>query len=137
MVLLFIFTTLFVSLFVLVILPSIYVREIKIFSFISALIVLLASVFLLFDMEYNTYFFATSAKYSCDLFVMSFSLAVNLTTTCLLFFILINFVVYVCILLVWNYDIHFKKWICTFLLIELFLLPILSILSIHFSFHYV
>jgi len=128
--------TLVVSLFLLFRLPSIYVRGIKILSFMSALIILLASLFLLLDITYNSYFFSKNVEYSCNLFVMSFSLTLNLTTTRLLFFILINFLVYVWILLIWNYDIHFKKWICTFLLIELFLLPILSISSIHFSFHY-
>ena len=130
MLLTFIFTTLFVSLFTLFVLPPIYLRGIKNISLLSSAIVLFSSLLLLLEFDCNNYYFSNVVTYSFDSLLMNFSFSFGLDGISLFFFILTSFLIFLCILFIWNDDIRFKEYAFNLLLIELLLLLVFSVLDI-------
>ena len=129
MLLTLIFSILLASLFFLFFIPVRYVQTIKIFSLIVTSLILFLSCTLLVGFDCNNYYFSNVVTYAFGSSLINFSFSFGLDGISLFFFILTSFLIFLCILFIWN-DIRFKEFTLNLLLIELLLLLVFSVLDL-------
>ena len=129
MILTSIFFILFFGLLILFYIPSGNSKILKTFSLFLASIVLILSCCLLVQFDCTSYYFQHVITYSLgsDLLTLFFSFGVDGVS--IFFFILTSFLVFLCVLFIWNEN-SFKDYILNLFLIEFLLLLVFSALDI-------
>ena len=127
MLLTLIFCYLFFSIILLTILSNRYF--IKIYSLLTALIILLLSIKILIDFNYTQYYFQTISIYKIDTFYINWSYTFGFDGISILFFFLTSFLIFLCIFFMLD-DFFLKENIIIIFSIELLLLIFFSILDI-------
>lgn len=128
--LLIIYSILFASIFFLYFFNDVELKNVKLFSLRASGLVLVLSCLLTVDFDTNQYFF--QGLFSLN-FVTPSALALSFTFgldgVSILFFFLSAFLIFICILFIWD-DPAFKNYAINLFLIELFLLIIFSTLDL-------
>lgn len=127
MILTFIFIILIITIIILFFLES--YNLIRFLSINSAGLVFLLSSFLLITYNTNNYYFQNVIMYDIGLNFLSFFFIVGLDSISLFFFLLSSFLIFVCILFIWD-EPDFKAYAINLFIINLLLLLIFSVLDI-------
>ncbi len=124
-----IFLLLLFTISILYFLKSFQINFIKLFSLIVSSIILLSSISLITIFNNNEYFFqnVTIVNWGTTIFNWNYSFALDGVS--LYFFFLSSFLIFLCILFIWN-DIFFNEYVINLFLIELFLLIVFSTLNL-------
>ena len=129
MLLTFIFSVLIVSLFLLFFIPNTNINAIRFLSLFASGIVLILSCGLLVQFDCNSYYFQNVVTYSIGSYLMNLNFSFGLDGISIFFFVLTSFLIFLCILFVWN-DRLLKEYTINLLLIEFLLLLVFSVLDI-------
>lgn len=123
------FLILFLSLFFIQFFPNKALKLLKVFSLSTASLVLVITSILIAQFDNNSYFFqhVMHLNLGSSFFNLNYTFAFDGLS--IYFFFLSAFLIFICILFIWN-DHFFKEYIINLLLIELFLLIIFSILDL-------
>ena len=124
-----IFSILTISLLILFFIPSTNNQTIRVFSLFATAIVLLLSCSLLVQFDCNSYYFQNVVTYSIGSNLINLSFSFGLDGISIFFFVLTSFLIFLCILFIWN-DKLLKEYTMSLLLIELLLLLVFSVLDI-------
>jgi proton-translocating NADH-quinone oxidoreductase chain M len=124
-----IFSTLLLSLFVLFLIPNTNFRLIRIISLLGSGIVLILSTVLLIDFNSNSYYFQHISTYTLGSDLLNLSFSFGLDGISLFFFILSSFLIFLCILFVWEESL-LKEYMLLLLLLDLLLLLVFSVLDV-------
>jgi proton-translocating NADH-quinone oxidoreductase chain M len=124
-----IFATLLLSLFVLFLIPSTNLRLIRIISLLGSGIVLILSTVLLVEFNSNSYYFQHISTYTLGSDLLNLSFSFGLDGVSLFFFILSSFLIFLCILFVWEENL-LKEYMLLLLVLDLLLLLVFSVLDV-------
>ncbi len=129
MLLTLIFSTLILGIFLILVCDKSYTLLLKILSILTSSIVLILSTIILYKFDKNVYYFQEVVNYTFDSKVLNLSYSFGLDGLSVHFFFLSAFLVFLCLLFVWNEN-HFKIYALNLLFIEFFLLIIFSVLDL-------
>ena len=129
MLLTFIFLTLFLTLLALFFVSSSNVQFIRLLSLSSSGIVLILSCILMVQFDCNSYYFQNVVTYSLGSGLMNLNFSFGLDGISIFFFVLTSFLIFLCILFIWN-ERFLKEYALNLLLIELLLLLVFSVLDV-------
>lgn len=129
MLLTLIFFTLIIGILLILLCDKSYNLLLKSISIITSSIVLILSTVILYKFDSNVYHFQEMVNYTLDSRIFNLSYSFGLDGLSVHFFFLSAFLVFLCILFVWN-EVNFKAYMLNLLLIELFLLIIFSVLDL-------
>jgi len=121
MLLTFIFLTLILTLLALFFVSSSNVQFIRLLSLSSSGIVLILSCILMVQFDCNSYYFQNVVSYSLGSGLMNLNFSFGLDGISIFFFVLTSFLIFLCILFIWN-ERFLKEYALNLLLIELLLL---------------
>ena len=124
-----IFSILFVSLIVLFFVPSSNRQLLRHTSLFASGSVLVLSCLLLDQFDPNSYYFQYVQNYKIGSELMNLSFSVGLDGISLFFFILSNFLIFLCVLFVWE-ETLLKEYLISLILIDLLLLLVFSVLDV-------
>lgn len=124
-----IFSILFFTIFFLFFFKEIELLKIKKFSLISSGLVLILSTIILIDFDTNKLFNQNITSLTIGAEHLNFIYMFGFDGISLLFFFLSAFLIFICILFIWD-DIYFSHYIINLFLIEIFLLIIFSTLDL-------
>lgn len=124
-----IYFILFVSLFVLYFFNELELKTIKIFTLRASGLILIIASLLVAKFDVNQYFFQNVFTASLGSSVLNFNYPFGFDGISILFFFLSAFLIFICILFIWE-DPAFKNYAINLFLIELFLLIIFSTLDL-------
>ena len=131
MLLNYIFYLLFVCLLCVIIIPSTRINLLRQICLICSGTVLVMSVLLLESFFFNSYAFQSLIVYKLDLNLLNLNLFFALDGISIYFFSLSNFLIFLCILFVWN-EILLKEYLLFLITLDLLLLFVFSTLDILF-----
>ena len=123
------FSILFFSLISLFFIPSSNRDLLKNVSLFSTGSVLVLSCLLLDQFDPNSYYFQYVQNYQLGSEVMNLTFSVGLDGISLFFFILSNFLIFLCVLFVWE-ETLLKEYLIALILIDLLLLLVFSVLDV-------
>ena len=129
MLLTFIFLTLILTLLALFFVSSSNVQFIRLLSLSSSGIVLILSCILMVQFDCNSYYFQNVVTYSLGSGLMNLNFSFGLDGISIFFFVLTSFLIFLCILFIWN-ERFLKEYALNLLLIELLLLLVFSVLDV-------
>jgi len=129
MLLSFIFLTLIISLLFIAITSSTNFFLIKTISLSSAAIVLILSILILVDFNTNSYYFNNIITYKIGFNLINLYITLGLDALSILFFVLSSFLIFLCILFIWE-ESKFKQYSFALLTLNLLLLLVFSVLDI-------
>ena len=124
-----IFFILLITIFVLFFIPNSNIRAIRLISLISSGIVLILSSALLVQFDCNSYYFQNVVNYFIGSQLINMCFSFGLDGISIFFFVLTSFLIFLCILFIWN-DKLLKEYALNLLLIELLLLLVFSVLDL-------
>jgi NADH:ubiquinone oxidoreductase subunit 4 (subunit M) len=124
-----IFSILLVTLFSLFFIPKTNIQFIRILSLLSSGIVLVLSCFLLVQFDSNSYYFQNVVTYSLGSGLMNLNFSFGIDGISIFFFVLTSFLIFLCILFIWN-ERFLKEYAINLLFIELLLLLVFSVLDV-------
>jgi len=124
-----IFSILCFSLLGLFLVPNTNTQLIRSISLISSAIVLVLSCGLLVQFDCNDSYFQSVTTYSLGSELINLSFSFGLDGISIFFFVLTSFLIFLCILFIWN-DRLLKEYSLNLLLIELLLLLVFSVLDV-------
>jgi len=124
-----IFSILFVSLVVLFFVPSSNRQLLRHLSLFASGSVLVLSCLLLDQFDPNSYYFQYVQNYKIGSELLNLSFSVGLDGISLFFFILSNFLIFLCVLFVWE-ETLLKEYLISLILIDLLLLLVFSVLDV-------
>jgi proton-translocating NADH-quinone oxidoreductase chain M len=124
-----IFSILIFTLFALFFIPSSNIQGIRLFSLISSGIVLILSCGLMVQFDCNSYYFQNVVTYSLGSGLMNLNFSFGLDGISIFFFVLTSFLIFLCILFIWN-ERFLKEYALNLILIELLLLLVFSVLDV-------
>jgi proton-translocating NADH-quinone oxidoreductase chain M len=123
------FSILFFSLIALFFIPASNRNLLKNISLFSTGSVLVLSCLLLDQFDTNSYYFQYVQNYKIGSEVMNLTFSVGLDGISLFFFILSNFLIFLCVLFVWE-EALLKEYLIALILIDLLLLLVFSVLDV-------
>ena len=123
-----IFFILFFSLILIFFIPSTYLNALRKLGLLASSICLILSVFLLYDFYLDISYFQSLIIYKLGFDFLNLYFLVGLDGISLFFFILSSFLIFLCILFIWD-EKMLKEYIITLLFLELLLLIVFSILD--------
>jgi len=129
MLLTLIFLILVLSLLIIFFLPRYNYQALRFFSILGPAIILILSAVLLISFDTNSYYFQYLVTYELNFSLVNFSCSFGLDGLSVLFFLLSNFLIFLCIIFVWNEPL-LKDYVINLLIIDLLLLLIFSALDI-------
>jgi len=124
-----IFSILLVTLFSLFFIPNSNIQFIRILSLLSSGIVLVLSCFLLVQFDSNSYYFQNVVTYSLGSGLMNLNFSFGIDGISIFFFVLTSFLIFLCVLFIWN-ERFLKEYAINLLFIELLLLLVFSVLDV-------
>jgi len=124
-----IFSILLVTLFSLFFIPKTNIQFIRILSLLSSGIVLVLSCFLLVQFDSNSYYFQNVVTYSLGSGLMNLNFSFGIDGISIFFFVLTSFLIFLCILFIWN-ERFLIEYAINLLFIELLLLLVFSVLDV-------
>lgn len=128
MILQFLFIFLCINIFILFFCNSKYIN-LKVFSLgVSGIILLVVSI-LIAAFNNNSYFFQNYIKFQIGSELLNLNFSFALDGVALAFIFLSTFLIFICILFMWN-DLNFQEYVINLFLIELFLIIIFSVLNL-------
>lgn len=128
MILQFILIFLCINIFTLFLFNNKYIN-IKIFSLGSSSIILIITSFLIALFNNNAYFFQNYINFQIGSKLLNLNFSFALDGVSLAFIFLSTFLIFLCILFIWN-DLNFQEYVINLFLIELFLIIIFSVLNL-------
>ena len=129
MILSLIFSLLFISLFILLIIPSKNVQVIKLFSLTIGGLILFLSSYILSKFNFNIYNYQFVEIFFLDFGILNINFFFGLDGISIFFFFLTSFLIFICILFLWN-STNIKENLFNLLLLELLLLLVFSVLDL-------
>lgn len=129
MLLTFIFSFLFFSILVLATLPRNSLQTLRSFSLWVSSIVFLISMWILMNFDTNLYYFQNVVYYNIGSEFLNISCSFGLDGISIWFFVLSSFLIFLCILFIWN-EKNLKEYLITLLVIDLLLLLVFSVLDL-------
>ena len=129
MLLILIYFTLFVSIFFLYFFKKIDLKKTKFFALASSGLIFFLSTLLIANFDTNQYFFQNVIELIIGSEFLNIIYTFGLDGISIFFFFLSAFLIFICVLFIWD-DIFFKEYIINLFLIELFLLIIFSTLDL-------
>jgi proton-translocating NADH-quinone oxidoreductase chain M len=129
MILTLIFSILIFSLITLLLVPDSNRNILRFISLISSGFVLILSCFLLIQFDCNSYYFQNIVTYKIQNNIFNLVFSFGLDGVSISFFSLSSFLVFLCILFVWD-SVILKEYVVTLLAVELFLLLVFSALDL-------
>jgi proton-translocating NADH-quinone oxidoreductase chain M len=124
-----IFSILLVTLFSLFFISNSNIQFIRILSLLSSGIVLVLSCFLLVQFDSNSYYFQNVVTYSLGSGLMNLNFSFGIDGISIFFFVLTSFLIFLCVLFIWN-ERFLKEYAINLLFIELLLLLVFSVLDV-------
>jgi proton-translocating NADH-quinone oxidoreductase chain M len=124
-----IFSILLLTLFSLFFIPNSNIQFIRILSLLSSGIVLVLSCFLLVQFDSNSYYFQNVVTYSLGSGLMNLNFSFGIDGISIFFFVLTSFLIFLCVLFIWN-ERFLKEYAINLLFIELLLLLVFSVLDV-------
>lgn len=128
MILQFLFLFLCINIFILFFCNSKYIN-LKIFSLGVSSIILIITSFLIALFNNNAYFYQNYIKFQIGSELLNLNFSFALDGVSLSFIFLSTFLIFICILFIWN-DLNFQEYVINLFLIELFLIIIFSVLNL-------
>lgn len=129
MLLIIIYFILFSSIFFLYFFKKTDLKKIKVFALISSGLIFFFSTLLVANFDTNQYFFQNVIALTIGSDFLNLIYLFGLDGISIFFFFLSAFLIFICILFIWE-DIFFREYIINLFLIELFLLIIFSTLDL-------
>ena len=117
MILSLIFSLLFISLFILLIIPSKNVQVIKLFSLTIGGLILFLSSYILSKFNFNIYNYQFVEIFFLDFGILNINFFFGLDGISIFFFFLTSFLIFICILFLWN-STNIKENLFNLLLFE-------------------
>jgi len=124
-----IFSVLIVTLFCLFFIENKNTQLIKSLSLSSSGIVLILSCLLFIQFDSNSYYFQNVVTYSLGSGLMNLNFSFGIDGISIFFFVLTSFLIFLCIVFIWNERL-LKEYAMNLLLIELLLLLVFSVLDV-------
>ncbi len=129
MILTSIFLILFFSILTLFFISNSNVNLLRLVGLVSSGLVLILSCILLVQFNCDAYYFQYITVYKVENNILNFTFSFGLDGISIFFFVLSSFLIFLCILFVWEADL-LKEYIIALLLIDLFLLFVFSALDL-------
>ena len=129
MIITLIFLILFISLIFIFFIPNTSFNLIRQLGLLVSSICLILSIFLFYDFYFDVSHFQFLTIYKLGFDFLNLYFLVGLDGISLFFFILSSFLIFLCVLFVWEEDM-LKEYVITFLFLELLLLIVFSILDV-------
>lgn len=124
-----IFSTLLISIFLLFFISNSNIKLLRSIGLVSSGIVLILSCVLLIQFNCETYYFQHIMVYKVESSVLNFTFSFGLDGISIFFFVLSSFLIFLCVLFVWEAEL-LKEYILSLLFIDLFLLLVFSALDL-------
>ena len=124
-----IFSTLFVSLILLFFIPGTNKDLLRLVGLSSSGIALILSCILLVLFSCDVYYFQHVVTYKIDNSLLNLSFSFGLDGISIFFFVLSSFLIFLCVLFVWDSN-FLKEYLISLILIDLFLLLVFSALDL-------
>ena len=124
-----IFFILALSLLILFFIPNRDITNVRIISLFTSGLVLILSCMLLIQFDCNSYYFQNVVNYNIGSPLINLCFSFGIDGISIFFFVLTSFLIFLCILFIWNDDL-FKEYALNLLLIELLLLLVFSVLDL-------
>jgi proton-translocating NADH-quinone oxidoreductase chain M len=124
-----IFLIIFLTIFFLFFSFQISLARLKFLSLLSSGLILVLSCLLLIDFNSNDYYFQNILIYKVGFNFLNTYLLLGLDGISLFFFILSNFLIFLCILFIWN-EKDFRNYALNLFFINIFLLLVFSVLDL-------
>lgn len=125
-----IFSILIVCLSTLFFIQSTNYKLIKSLTLITTGLVFFLSLFLLISFDLNSYFFQYCSTYLLGLSYLNINLSLGLDGISIFFFILSAFLIFLCVLFLWEETESIKEYMIAFVFLDLLLLLVFSVLDI-------
>ena len=129
MILTSIFLILFFSILTLFFISNSNINLLRLIGLVSSGLVLILSCILLVQFNCDAYYFQYITVYKVENNILNFTFSFGLDGISIFFFVLSSFLIFLCILFVWEADL-LKEYIIALLLIDLFLLFVFSALDL-------
>ncbi len=124
-----IFLIIFLTLFFILFIVETNYKLLRLVSLLSSGIILILSCILLLDFNSNNYYFQHIVLYKLGFNILNLYFIVGLDGISIFFFILSNFLIFLCILFIWD-DLLFKNYVINLFFINLFLLLVFSVMDL-------
>ena len=124
-----IFSILFITLLGIFFIPGTNKNMLRLVGLSSSGIVLILSCLLLVFFNCENYYFQHVITYKIENSLLNFAFSFGLDGISIFFFVLSSFLIFLCVLFVWN-DELFKEYLITLLLIDLLLLLVFSAMDL-------
>lgn len=131
MLLTYIFSILLFSIFILFLVPKTNIFLLRIIALLSSSIVFFLCCVLLINFNCNFYYFQHVTTFSLNFEILNLYLSFGIDGLSLWFFILSSFLIFLCVLFVWN-EFLFKEYAIVLTLLNLLLLLVFSVLDVLF-----
>lgn len=129
MLLTIIFFLILISLFLLLLIPSNNLLFIRYTGLISSSITFFLSLLLLINFDFNSYYFQYVTTYNLGYDFLNLSFSVGLDGLSLFFFVLSSFLIFLCVIFIWNEN-SLKEYMFSLILMNLLLLLVFSVLDV-------
>lgn len=131
MLLTYIFSILLFSIFILFLVPKINIFLLRVVALVSSSVVFFLCCILLINFNCNFYYFQHVTTFSLNFELLNLYLSFGIDGLSLWFFILSSFLIFLCILFVWN-EFLFKEYAIVLTVLNLLLLLVFSVLDVLF-----
>ena len=106
-------------------------QHVRFVALVGSGIVFICSVLLLLEFNTNNFYFQHVITYNIGLEFLNIYLSVGLDGISIFFFVLSSFLIFLCILFIWNESL-FRFYALNLLIIDFFLLLVFSVLDLLF-----
>jgi len=124
-----IFSILFLSILIVFLIPSNNLKLLRGITLLSSGAAFILSCILLINFDCNFYYFQSVSTYSFGFDYLNLYFSAGIDGISLWFFILSSFLIFLCVLFIWNESL-FKEYAITLLILDLLLLLVFSILDL-------
>ena len=131
MLLTYIFSILLFSIFILFLVPKTNIFLLRLVALVSSSVVFFLCCILLINFNCNFYYFQHVTTFSLNFELLNLYLSFGIDGLSLWFFILSSFLIFLCILFVWN-EFLFKEYAIVLTVLNLLLLLVFSVLDVLF-----
>ena len=131
MLLTYIFSILLFSIFILFLVPKTNIFLLRVVALVSSSVVFFLCCTLLINFNCNFYYFQHVTTFSLNFELLNLYLSFGIDGLSLWFFILSSFLIFLCILFVWN-EFLFKEYAIVLTVLNLLLLLVFSVLDVLF-----
>ena len=131
MLLTYIFSILLFSIFILFLVPKTNIFLLRLVALVSSSVVFFLCCILLINFNCNFYYFQHVTTFSLNFELLNLYLSFGIDGLSLWFFILSGFLIFLCILFVWN-EFLFKEYAIVLTVLNLLLLLVFSVLDVLF-----